>query len=68
MTLKEIILEYAKNPVTTLARNRMGCSENWYDTFFSITHTFTIEEIEAMREEELERLHKLAWNIAENLY
>ncbi len=68
MTLKEKILEYAKNPVTTTARNSMGCSENWYDEFFSITNTFTIEEIAAMSEEELEHLYKLAYTIAENLY
>ncbi len=68
MTLKEKILEYAKNPVTTTARNSMGCSEDWYDEFFSITHTFTIEEIEVMSEEELEHLYKLAYAIADGLY
>ena len=68
MTLKEKILDYAKNPVTTSARNSMGCSENWYDPFYSITHTFTVDEISLMSDDEIEHLDKLAWRIAEGLY
>ena len=68
MTLKENILAYAKSPVTTAARNIMGCSENWYDEFFSITNTFTVEELEAMSEEEIDHLYSLAYKISSNLY
>jgi len=46
----------------------MGCSENWYNSYYAIKHTFTIEELEAMSEQELNNLIKLADNIAEGLY
>lgn len=46
----------------------MGCSENWYNAYFAISETFSMEEIEAMSENELNNLVKLADNIAEGLY
>ena len=67
---KEKILEYIasyKNP-DKIARNRMGCDESWYDTYYAIKETFSVEEIESMTEEEVFRLNKLAWNISEALY
>ena len=65
---KEEIINRIKNVGTTTARNSMGCSENWYNSFYSIKMTFTMEEIEAMTEKELNNLMKLADNIAEGLY
>lgn len=63
---KENIL---KNEVeTTKARNIMGCSENWYNSYYAIQQTFTREEIEAMSEAEVNNLVKLAKTIAEGLY
>lgn len=53
---------------TTTARNRMGCSENWYDPHFCLGQTFTKEELESFSEEELERMLKLASTIGEGLY
>ena len=53
---------------TTTARNRMGCSENWYDPYFCLGQTFTKEELESFSEEELERMLKLASTIGEGLY
>ena len=41
---------------------------NWYNYFYAIKMTFTMEEIEAMSEKELNNLIKLANNIAEGLY
>lgn len=65
---KEEIINNIKNVNTTTARNSMGCSENWYNSFYSIKMTFTMEEIESMSEKELNNLVKLADNIAEGLY
>lgn len=67
MTKEEIINEI-KNLKTTNIRNSMGCSENWYNAYFAISETFSMEEIEAMSENELNNLVKLADNIAEGLY
>ena len=59
--------EYKDKPVNNM-RNSMGCSESWYDPVYSITETFTKEEIEAMTEKEVVDLWKLAENIADKLY
>jgi hypothetical protein len=65
---KEEIINGIKNVGTTTARNSMGCSENWYNYFYAIKMTFTMEEIESMSEKELNNLVKLADNIADGLY
>lgn len=65
---KEKLLEYIRNPVTTTARNSMGCSENWYSPYFCIKETFSFEEVEKMDDSEIERLIKLADRIGEALY
>lgn len=65
---KAKIIENIKNVKVTTARNSMGCSENWYNWFWAISQTFTMEEIEAMTEKELNDLVKLANNIADGLY
>jgi hypothetical protein len=59
--------EYKDKPVNNM-RNSMGCSESWHDPVYSITETFTKEEIEAMTEKEVVDLWKLAENIADKLY
>lgn len=66
---KERLLKYfeeTQEPST--ARNIMGCSEDWYDSFYAIKQTFTIDEIKAMTDNEIENLIKLASNIQEALY
>jgi hypothetical protein len=65
---KEEIINNIKNVGTTTARNSMGCSENWYNCYYAIKMTFTMEEIESMSEKELNNLVKLAETIAEGLY
>jgi len=67
MTKTEII-QKIKNVETTTARNSMGCSENWYDSIYAISVTFSMEEIEAMSENELNNLVKLANAISDGLY
>ena len=68
MSKKEKLMEYINNPVTTTARNSMGCSENWYNAYYAIKETFSIEEIESMTNKEIENLVKLADEIGEALY
>lgn len=69
MTKEEIINNIKNtNLVGTSARNSMGCSENWYNAYFSIKMTFSMEEIESMSENELNNLVKLGNTIAEGLY
>lgn len=69
MTEKEKILEYlmkTQQPGNT--RNRMGCLESWYNSYFAMKQTFTYEEIYSMSENEIANLLKLAENIQEALY
>lgn len=68
MSEKEKVIEYIKNPILDNGRNRMGCSENWYNPYFCIKETFTIDEIQLMSDKEIENLIKLAGNIGEGLY
>lgn len=67
MTKTEII-NAIKNVGTTTARNSMGCSENWYNPYYAIKMTFSMEEIENMSEGELNNLVKLGDAISEGLY
>ena len=67
MKAKEII-EGIKSLKTQTARNSMGCSENWYDFFWAMKETFTLEEIQNMTDKECELLERLATNIQDGLY
>ena len=67
-TKKEKLIEYINNPIITAARNSMGCSENWYNAYYAIKETFSIEEIKAMSNTEIENLMRLADAIGEALY
>lgn len=68
MSAKEKMTEYMRNSVSTNAHNSMGCSENYYNPFYSVMDTFTEDEIMDMDDTEIEHLLKLADNIAEGLY
>lgn len=68
MSEKEKLFEFINKPVVTTTKNIMGCNENWYNSYYSISHTFTKEELEAMSDIEIENLVKLADSIAEALY
>ena len=65
---KEEIINNIKNVNTTTARNSMGCSEKWYDAYYAIKMTLSMEEIENMSENELNNLVKLGDAISEGLY
>ena len=66
--LKEELLKYIANPKTTDNRNRMGCSENWYDPFYAMSQTFSLEEIQNMSGAEITNLFRLAISIEDGLY
>lgn len=68
MTEKEKLLEYIAQPKLTDARNIMGCSENWYNSYFAIAETFGLEEIQNMSDREIENLMKLGNAISEGLW
>lgn len=68
MTVKEEILKYLAEPVETDARNSMGCSENWYNSYYCIAHTFSEDEIKRMTGHEIDLLVKLAETIGDALY
>lgn len=67
MTAREIIDGIERLKPST-ARNSMGCSESWYDFFYAMRETFTIEEICNMNERECTMLERLATNIQDGLY
>lgn len=68
MTEKEKLLKYINNPILTDVRNKMGCSENWYNAYYAIKETFSIEEINSMCNKEIENLVRLADEIGMALY
>ena len=65
---KTKLLEYMDRPVVVDARNRMGCDENWYNSYYAISQTFSRDEIEAMSDAEVSHLIKLGDTISEALY
>ena len=62
------VIEGIKNLKEETAINRMGCSENWYNFFYAMRETFSLEEIERMSERECTLLERLGSNIQEGLY
>lgn len=68
ITEKENLMEYINNPKTTDARNKMGCSENWYNPYYAIKQAFSLEEIQHMSNKEVENLVRLADEIGMGLY
>ena len=68
MTETEKLLEYIKKPVLTTERNSMGCDENWYNSYFAIKETFSIEEINSMSDKEIENLVRLGDSMSEAFY
>ena len=68
MSEKENLMAYINNPKTTNARNSMGCSENWYNPYYAIKETFSIDEIQSMNNKEIENLVRLADEVGMALY
>ena len=68
MTEKEALLEYINNPILTTERNSMGCDENWYNSYYAIKKTFSVDEINSMSDIEIESLVRLADAMSEAFY
>lgn len=68
MNERDKLMNYINNPTTTSARNIMGCNENWYNPYFAIKETFSVDEIEKMSDDEINNLVELAYAISEALY
>ena len=49
-------------------RNRMGCSEDWYDCYYAITQTVSSEVINRMSDEALDALVDCVCAVQEALY
>jgi len=62
-----LVIKESRKPKTD-ARNRMGCSENWYDSHYAIANTFTDGELDQMSESELNNLVKLADRMSEAFF
>lgn len=58
--MKEKLLSYIKNTELTSYINSMCKSENYHNPYYSITQTFSEEEIKNMSEEQVEKLMMLA--------
>ena len=67
MKASEIISEIENLNIQS-SHNSMGCSENWYNFFYAMKETFTIEEIKEMTDRECSLLERLADSIQEGLY
>lgn len=65
---KAVLIKGIKDFKSLCGRNSMGCSENWYDFFYAMKETFSIQEIENMSDREIDLLEKLFDNVAEGLY
>lgn len=68
MTKKQELLYYKYNPTDVPWKNIMGCSENWYNPFYAMAHTFSIQEISRMSEETVEACIRVADAVGEGLY
>jgi len=69
---KDEILENIKNcfivEKDNKSRNSMGVSESFYNSYYLVGKCFTIDELSAMNETELNNLIKLADFAAEAFY
>lgn len=68
MTKKQELLYYMYNPTDVPWKNIIRCSENWYNPFYAMAHTFSIQEISRMSEETVEACIRVADAVGEGLY
>lgn len=64
----KLLLRYELNIPSNNNKNRMGCSESWYDFEYAMMRTFSEEEIKNISDTEFAHLERLASNIQEGLY
>ncbi len=68
MESKKEILEGIKNAGKTKGSNSMGVSESYYNPYYLIKTCFEFKDLEAMTEEQLQALDKLAKHATEVFY
>lgn len=69
VTSRESLIRYMEeDQVSDLGKNRMGCSESYYDPFFVIKKTLSLDTVKAMPEDELGRLLGCLNTMSEGLY
>lgn len=68
MSKKNNLIDYINNPFFASGKNFIDYDEDWYNPYFAITQTFSIDEIESMTENEINNLIRLAVNISDGLY
>ena len=59
---------YEQQFVPSNERNRMGCSESWYDCYFAITQTLTKEEIDNLDDKTIDLIVKCVAAVQGALY
>lgn len=65
---KEELLKEVRDVKAVRGRNSMGCSESFYNAFYSMRECFGLEALEKMDEKELNDLYKLADFLSEVFY
>ena len=70
MTAEELLTKCneALEKASQAARNRMGCSENWYNPYYAIACTFSKQEISEFTPKEIDNLIRLGESISEGLW
>ena len=68
METKDTIIAHIKSVGTIKGKNSMGVSESFYNPYCLIKRAFTIEEINAMEEKELQSVFKMADYATEAFY
>ena len=72
-SIKETLLYYINNPQEAswnfgVLKNALCRSELWYDPFYALSKTFTVEELNNMSDEMIEACYKTAEAIGGALY
>ena len=69
VTSRESLIRYMEeDQISDPGKNRMGCSESYYDPFFVIKKTLSADAVKAMSEDELGRLLGCLNTMSEGLY
>jgi hypothetical protein len=65
---KEHILKECHDAKPVPGKNRMGCSESWYDPFYVMNRVFGEGELGAMTERELNNIYAALYEMSAALY
>ena len=62
------VIEGIEKYKETKNKNSMLCPENWYNFYYAMKETFTLDEIKNMTDRECSLLERLANSIQEGLF